>query len=189
MPGGTIDYFLVAADGSLVLDYVGIEIQSLDTTGSGGIWLAREDLRSGRLAPAYAYGINWRMSAKTILMQMLHKADSFQGLGKKLVLAVQTPFFDYLSREFRTVHLRDANRDDTVHFHIYDTILQDAALHIVLRERKSTNAEGIAQMLVLGREAEIASQEVLARIEAKMAAARRIQPLLFVEKNQEDEAQ
>lgn len=176
MPGGTIDYFLVATNGFFTLDYVGIEIQSLDTTGSGGIWTAREDVRQGQLAASYSYGINWRMSAKTILMQMLHKADSFQGLGKKLVLVAQTQFFNYLSREFKTGHLRSANSEDTVHFHIYDTVLLNSELHLALRERKSTSVEGIATMLVLGREAEIAPQEVLDRISAKMASARRIQP-------------
>jgi hypothetical protein len=176
MPGGNIDYFLVATNGFFTLDYVGIEIQSLDTTGSGGIWKAREDVREGHLASAYSYGINWRMSAKTILMQMLHKADSFQGLGKKLILVVQTQFFNYLSREFRTGHLRPANGEDTVHLHIYDTVLLNSELHITLQERVSTTAEGIAKMLVLGRDAEISPQEVLDRIAAKMTAARQIQP-------------
>ncbi|HEY7346903.1 MAG TPA: NotI family restriction endonuclease [Ktedonobacterales bacterium] len=176
MPGGNIDYFLVATNGFFTLDYVGIEIQSLDTTGSGGIWTAREDVRQGLLAPAYPYGINWRMSAKTILMQMLHKADSFQGLGKKLVLVVQTPFFNYLAREFRTDHLRPANSEDTVHFHIYDSVLLNSELHLALKQRKSTSAEGIAKILVLGRESEIAPQEILDRIKAKMVGARQIQP-------------
>lgn len=38
MPSGNVDYFLVASNGEEIVDYAGIEIQSLDTTGSGGIW-------------------------------------------------------------------------------------------------------------------------------------------------------
>ncbi|MGH9931853.1 MAG: hypothetical protein ACREA9_21860, partial [Pyrinomonadaceae bacterium] len=45
----------------------------------------------------YKYGINWKMSAKTILVQMHHKAAAFESIGKKLVLAVQTEFFRYIS--------------------------------------------------------------------------------------------
>lgn len=57
MPGGNIDFFFVASDGVIIRDYVGIEIQTLDTTGSGGIWNAREDVMAGRLAESYEYGI------------------------------------------------------------------------------------------------------------------------------------
>jgi hypothetical protein len=95
MPGGSIDYFLVALRGDKVVDYLGVEIQSLDTTGSGGIWSAREDLYGGYLEEQYQYGMNWKMSAKTILIQMHHKAESFEMLGKKLVLVLQQPFYDY----------------------------------------------------------------------------------------------
>ncbi|GAB4284029.1 MAG: hypothetical protein Fur0025_14520 [Oscillatoriaceae cyanobacterium] len=44
MPGGSIDYFLVAWRDGEVIDYLGLEIQGLDTTGTGGIWQARQDL-------------------------------------------------------------------------------------------------------------------------------------------------
>jgi hypothetical protein len=88
MPGGSIDYFVVSSNDEEITDYAGIEIQGLDTTGSGGIWGAREDLLRGELAPPYQYGINWKMSAKTILVQMHHKAAAFEALGKKLILVL-----------------------------------------------------------------------------------------------------
>jgi hypothetical protein len=34
IPGGSVDYFLVSAKGGKVKDFVGIELQTLDTTGT-----------------------------------------------------------------------------------------------------------------------------------------------------------
>ncbi len=171
MPGGNIDYFLIGQRDGKILDFVGIEIQSLDTTGSGGIWKARGDLTQGQLQASYKYGINWKMSAKTILIQMHHKAGSFEALDKKLVLMVQSSFFEYMSREFRTRQLRDSDDRDSIHFHVYDCVQLGGALSLVLKERKSTDVRGVEQMLKLGRESEITMEEVLEQIRAKMPSA------------------
>jgi len=168
MPGGSIDYFLVGSTGEVVDDFLGIEIQSLDTTGSGAIWQAREDLLRGEMADSYAYGINWKMSAKTILIQMLHKAASFEALGKKLVLIIQKEFADYLDREFQTGQLRTASQDDPIHFHIYDVAASDGIFHVSLHERKSTDVSGIERMLNVGRDTNILLEDVIARITAKL---------------------
>jgi hypothetical protein len=172
IPGGNVDYFLVASNGDIITDYVGIEIQSLDTTGSGGIWDARQDINAGTLHSSYSYGINWRMSAKTILMQMHHKSESFEGLGKKLVLVVQAEFFAYMVREFSTTHLREASPEDSVHFHIYDISIRGDHLELAIKERKSTSAAGINQMLMLGRDAGIADNDVKHLIQNKWSTGR-----------------
>jgi hypothetical protein len=171
MPGGSIDYFLVGTHGDQVIDYLGLEIQSLDTTGSGGIWDAREDVRNDNLQQQYRYGINWKMSAKTILIQMHHKAESFENLGKKLVLVLQQQFWDYISRQFQTAHFREARAQDSVHVHIYACIELDRRLRLVLSDRKSTNASGVERMLKLGQGAGISEQEVIERIKAKLPGA------------------
>lgn len=119
VPGGNVDYFVVAERDGTIVDFAGLEIQSLDTTGSGGIWRAREDLLAGALGTGYGYGINWKMSAKTILMQLHHKVPSFEALGKKLVLVAQSGFFAYIAGEFRADHVHPAVARDTVHFHLY----------------------------------------------------------------------
>lgn len=172
MPGGSVDYFIVAAnDEDEILDYAGVEIQSLDTTGSGGIWDARQDLLRGELGSSYSYGINWKMSAKTILVQMHHKAAAFEALGKKLVLVVQNRFFDYMAREFQTDRLHAADSKDSAHFHIYDAVLLGSQLRIVLSERKSTDVLGVERMLSSGQVPEILEEDVINRIKAKMPRA------------------
>ena len=168
MPGGSVDYFLVGLTDGAVDDFLGIEIQSLDTTGSGAIWQAREDLFRGELANSYGYGINWKMSAKTILIQMLHKAASFEALGKKLVLIIQKEFADYLDREFQTGQLRTASQDDPIYFHIYDVAESNDIFHLLLHERKSTDVSGIERMLNVGRDTNILLEDVIAHITAKL---------------------
>jgi hypothetical protein len=171
MPGGSVDYFLVAQQESEVIDFLGLEIQSLDTTGSGGIWEARNDLFANNLQSKYKYGINWKMSAKTILIQMYHKAESFEALGKKLILVLQKQFFDYISKEFSTGHFHSARNEDSVHFHIYDCIELNHQLCLRLVERYSTNFFGIERMLKLGKEMKISEQEVIEKIKAKLPNA------------------
>lgn len=176
MPGGSIDYFVVGTEGEEIVDYAGIEIQALDTTGSGGIWDAREDLLREQLTPPYSYGINWKMSAKTILVQMHHKAAAFEALGRKLILVVQTEFFEYIVREFQTERLRAANDADSAHFHLYNVVLLGSELRIVLNDRRSTDVLGVERMLSSGQKPEVLEQDVIGRIKAKMPRAIQLEP-------------
>jgi hypothetical protein len=45
IPGGSVDYFLVSAKDGKVKDFVGIELQTLDTTGT--VWPERQRLLQG----------------------------------------------------------------------------------------------------------------------------------------------
>ena len=174
MPGGTIDYFLVAMDGVTIADYIGLETQSLDTTASGAIWEARNDLLRGRYNQYYKYGINWKMSAKTILVQMHHKANVFEGLGRKLVLVIQREFFEYVTKVFRTRHLHEASENDSIHFHIYDCVVLNNQFNISLVQRRSTDVRGIEEMLNLREATTISESEVIEKIRAKLPMARRL---------------
>jgi hypothetical protein len=171
MPGGNVDYFVVAMRGDEVLDYVGLEIQGLDTTGSGGIWAAREDLMRGAMQGDYGYGVNWKMSAKTILMQIHHKAEAFEQLGKKLLLVIQRQFFDYMQREFQTEHFHAAQAHDTVHFHLYDCLDVNDSYRLRLENRISTNVSGVERMLKLGNTAQISHEDIIAIIKRKLPKA------------------
>jgi hypothetical protein len=147
IPAGNVDYFLVRRDrDETILDYLGIEVQSLDTTGS--VWQAREDvLHRGLIAPVYQVGVNWKMSAKTILVQLAHKAPIFEALGKKLVLVAQTEFINYIRREFDAAQLRNADASDPVIFHTYDCVNLGGALSIVKRDAFSTSGAGVQRMV------------------------------------------
>jgi hypothetical protein len=64
--------------------------------------------------------MNWKMTAKTILVQMHHKVETFEHVNKKLVLVVQDKLLDYMAREFNFGHLANpATLGDSMHFHAY----------------------------------------------------------------------
>ena len=70
IPGGSVDYMLVSSDGGRAVDFVGIEFQALDTTGS--VWPHRQAAASDLgydvdVPPSKRFGVNWKMTAKTIL--------------------------------------------------------------------------------------------------------------------------
>ena len=175
VPGGSIDYFLVSVNKSKVVDFVGIELQTLDTTGSlwseraalihnKGIEVDKADLLSK------TFGMNWKMSAKTILIQMHHKIETFEHLGKHLVLVIQDCFRDYMAREFSFSHFQQARQGDSVHIHSYSLIEADNnSLRLRLKDRISTDADGIALCLGLQAEAKIELEKITQYLEARIS--------------------
>ena len=129
VPGGSVDYFLVSAKDGNVKDFVGTELQTLDTTGT--VWPERQRLLKELGVPRdddaeeskKPYGMNWKMTAKTILVQLHHKIQTFEHINKKLVLVVQDILLAYMSREFSFGHLKNpALIGDSMHFHVYRVI-------------------------------------------------------------------
>jgi len=183
VPGGSIDYMLVSVRRDKPVDFVGIELQTLDTTGS--VWPARERFCSAvgvatdkRAAVSKTtYGVNWKMSAKTILVQMHHKLGTFEHVNRKLVLALQDDLLKYMRMAFRFDHLSSPpSAADAMHFHAYG--LQDggATLELVLAERISTDDEGMARALGLQAESNVDLEDILAGLGAKISDASRFTP-------------
>lgn len=182
IPGGSVDYMLVSVRDGSVVDFVGIEIQTVDTTGT--VWPARQrtlaDLGVPRTDDAEnssnGFAMNWKMSAKTILMQMHHKAMTFEHLGRKLVLVVQDRFLDYMSGEFRFGHFSDpADPADPVHLHAYSVAVSDSGLSpLVLAHRTSTDATGIQNSLDIQAEMRIEFPEIAATLTAKVSDVNRL---------------
>jgi hypothetical protein len=175
MPGGSVDYVLVSALNRKVRDYVGVELQTLDTTGtvwperqrflrSVGLRVSKRELRSEK-----GYGLNWKMTAKTILMQLHHKIKSFEAANKHLVLVLQDRFLDYMQREFSFAHIRGAKTGDPMHFHSYNLRLQDGSYGINLHQRLSTDSAGIAACLGQQPELNPDLQRIVRAIESKLS--------------------
>ena len=67
IPGGHVDYFLVSAKDKKVRDFIGIELQTMDTTGT--VWPARQkflneqgiEVNPGYLVSKKSFGMNWKM--------------------------------------------------------------------------------------------------------------------------------
>lgn len=175
IPGGSVDYFLVSTDSKRkVKDFVGIELQTMDTTGS--VWSERQKLLSeiglpvGRAVKEKPYGMNWKMTAKTILVQLHHKISTFEGLNKHLVLVVQDCLVDYIKKEFAFSHVStDARLGDSLHIHSYDLNAEEHGYKLSLSHRYSTDDEGIAMLLGLNTSANVEFEEIAKQLESKIS--------------------
>ncbi|MEI6043716.1 MAG: hypothetical protein WCS37_04910 [Chloroflexota bacterium] len=83
IPGGSVDYVLASVRNGKVIDFVGIELQAIDTTGT--IWPERQNfLKSvsieeiAGIESSKSFGMNWKMTAKTTLVQLHHKVETFE---------------------------------------------------------------------------------------------------------------
>jgi len=172
IPGGNVDYFLVSSRDRVPIDFVGIEFQAVDTTGS--VWPARQQLlrEAGLDIPpdddaGTNPGANWKMTAKTILVQLHHKVETFEALGKKCVLVLQDRLMEYMTREFAFGHLESPALDgDSMRFHSYSLQSDDGSL--VLSDVLSTNMAGIAAALSLGSSAEMRPKDLIQRLQEKL---------------------
>lgn len=179
VPGGSVDYFLASAKKGRVRDFVGIELQTLDTTGT--VWPERQRLlrelnvtRNDKLEFSdKSFGMNWKMTAKTILVQMHHKVQTFEHVNRKLVLIVQNVLLAYMKREFHFTHLSEpALTGDTVHLHSYRLeAAKDKSYRIELDCRMSTDADGIGRCLGLQADSRVELTQIIESLEGKISEA------------------
>lgn len=175
IPGGSVDYFLVSTDSNRkVKDFVGIELQTMDTTGT--IWPERElalqelGLKKNISESKKGFGMNWKMTAKTILVQLHHKIDTFESINKHLVLIVQDYLLDYIKKEFEFGHINAQPLiGDSMHIHSYKLKKENVDYKLILESRCSTDSEGISKLLGLNAEANIGFEEIARILEAKIS--------------------
>lgn len=185
VPGGHIDHILASTKERKVVDFVGIEIQTLDTTGT--VWPERQRLLrqfgvhyGDKIeGPAKTFGINWKMTAKTILMQIHHKLETFEHVNKKMALVMQDKLLEYMVREFNFDHLENpAVAEDSMHMHAYGIRHQpDGSYGAVLASRLSTDVDGIAACLGLRREPRMDLETMVRDIQAKISPATLFTPV------------
>ena len=184
VPGGSVDYFLVSARDNKVRDFVGIEFQTLDTTGT--IWPERQrTLRLLGVQPkdddensTKGYGMNWKMTAKTILVQLHHKIQTFENVNRRLVLVIQDKFLDYMEKEFDFKQIKKQPViGDSMHFHAYGVTTINGAYRINLERRLSTDAAGISSCLGLQANANVDLAQIFATLESRLSSKTILMPL------------
>lgn len=174
VPGGSIDYCLASVRNGKPRDFVGIELQTMDSTGTVwperqrfvrrcGVRVKKKDAESPK-----GFGINWKMTAKTILVQLNHKIATFEHLGKRLVLVLQDCLLDYMRKAFAFDHIQGVRGGDPMQFHSYELRKERAGYTLQLKERVSTDEQGVAACLGLQVSPKVELETVLAQIEAKL---------------------
>jgi hypothetical protein len=179
VPGGSVDYCLVSARSGKVKDFVGIELQTLDTTGTvwperqrllkeKGVSVPRKDAQSPR-----GFGMNWKMTAKTTLVQLHHKTTTFEHINKHLVLVLQDHLLDYMRRQFTFDQFQPARLGDPVHVHAYRMEQVRDRFRLELVDRISTDAGGVAACLGLQANPKVELDVILAQLEKKLSDSTR----------------
>jgi Restriction endonuclease NotI len=176
VPGGSIDYILASIREGKVRDFVAIELQTLDTTGT--VWPDRQRFVASKgitgvaqqdLDNPKSFGMNWKMTAKTILVQLHHKIQTLEAVNKHLVLVVQDRLLDYMTKEFTFDHLVNARTSDPMHFHAYRMAVGEGGGHrLSLATRLSTDCDGVAKALGLQNEAKVEIEVIMNSIEQRI---------------------
>ena len=180
IPGGHVDYFLVSAKNKKVKDFVGIELQTLDTTGT--VWPERQrllkdckvEISKDDTNDKKGFSINWKMTTKTILMQMHHKSETFEYINKHLVLIIQDPLLNYMKKEFSFDHISGVRLGDPVHIHSYGVKNENDSIKLELNTRLSTDALGIAKSLNLNVNPKVELAEIIELLEDRLSDDNRL---------------
>ena len=174
IPGGSVDYFLASVRNAKIKDFVGIELQTLDTTGT--VWPTRHgflesvDVAAGPRPIDKPFGMNWKMTAKTILIQLHHKIQTFDAINKHLVLVLQDCLLEYLQDQFNFNHLNNAHKGDPMQFHAYNFNAHDNGNYrLSLGSRLSTDADGLALCLGLQAEPKVELEKIIQQLELKIS--------------------
>lgn len=175
VPGGNIDYCLVAVRHNEIVDFIGIELQSVDTTGT--LWphrhnfLSQADQASNSIS---SFGINWKMTAKTVLIQLLHKTRTFEELNKKLVIVLQDHLFAYIRREFQFDELSEAGDKHTLHIHVYTFLQSGESYTLQITKRYGLTSAYIASSLSLRRNSNAELASLIRRLARKVSPKNRL---------------
>lgn len=178
---GRIDFVLVAARNNVPIDFVPIELQTLDTTGS--IWNDRQSMliehgytdENGNARGGVS--LNWRMTAKTILAQLVQKSQLFAGMGKNLVLVCQTPLYEYMEANFNFSNVRkNADLRDVLHFHMYDYKRNNDAMQLSLAYERSADLNTVNGIMGLNTDSNQALHEITELLTNKLTPENRFNP-------------
>lgn len=180
IPGGSVDYVLASAKDGRVVDFVGIEIQAIDTTGT--LWPARQQflrsvgipVRSEDADSRNPYGMNWKMSAKTILVQLHHKVETFEHISRHFVIVLQDALFDYIKQEFNFGHLEEPKLGNAMHVHSYSLQGTKEQYNLKLTSRASTDAAGVAKGLGLQVSAKVELEVIIAALQKSISTRTRL---------------
>ena len=172
---------LVAAKNGRPVDFVALELQTLDTTGS--VWGYRQKLLADNgyhvegANVKSSFGVNWKMTAKTILAQMVQKSELFASMNKNLVLICQTPLYEYMEKNFNFTDVRTkADNRDVLHFHMYDYFPVNNRMELTLAYTRSASLAAVKTIMGMNKDANQEYDEIVRTLSGRLLSEYRYEP-------------
>lgn len=165
---------------NVIKDFIGVELQSVDTTGS--IWSERQkflyekgiEVDKDDINNTKTFGVNWKMTLKTILLQIHHKCETFERMNKHLVLVIQTPLYEHMINSFNFDGMDKVKSSDCVFIHIYNLKEKEKRLFLSLDKQISLDAYEISSCLRLKEEKTIYKEDILDNLKSKLIEENRL---------------
>jgi hypothetical protein len=133
---GSLDYVLVRHKpmSSEIDDFVVIEFQTDQTTGTGKLVQALEDFMNGEdvTATHYPFGMNTYDTLKRSYIQMLNKGVAMEHWSQRIYWVFQEYVFDNLVQRYQPAFSSDSSETNV--FAIYD-LVQGAETHTLTLQR------------------------------------------------------
>lgn len=133
---GSLDYVLVRHKpmSSEIEDFVVIELQTDQTTGTGKLVQALEDFMNGEdvTVTHYPFGMNTYDTLKRSYIQMLNKGVAMEHWSQRIYWVFQEYVFDNLVQRYQPIFSSDSSETNV--FAIYD-LVQGAETHTLTLQR------------------------------------------------------
>jgi len=143
---GTFDYVMVKHRplSSEIEDFIAIEFQTGQTTGTGKLVQALQDVIKGEDISdrTYAFGMNTYDVWKRSFTQILNKGVVMEAWSKKIFWVVQAQLFQYLVNRYHLTNMDTSLAHSTV-FALYDLQVQGNQLYLRAREVRSVSVDSL----------------------------------------------
>jgi hypothetical protein len=143
---GRFDYVMVKHKplSREIVDFVGIEFQTGQTTDTGNLVRALENFIAGEdiVGQSYRFGLNLADIWKRTFIQILTKGIAFEQWGHKIYWVIQEPIYeDFLARYH--LHGMQYEEEHSTVFAIYDLERRGAAYTLFRNRLESATIDGL----------------------------------------------
>jgi hypothetical protein len=141
---GNVDFVIadLAEDTGLVREFVSVEMQAVDITGSVMPAYEAALLGKSEIPGKLSYGINWANVRKRYISQLIAKGFYHHHWGTRIVAVLQEPLYERLRQDIQFDELAPDTGGNTIIFMLYDFVEdpgREGAYNLRLRRAVGTS--------------------------------------------------